>query len=94
MLTLIIEQCAQNLNSTVSCFVVAMEKSLSFIKRICQSQHGEKHGTLMRRETPAVAKYSSSRSKEIEQSMSALCSISPYCSVAFTCAQQHPGTPY
>lgn len=45
--------------------------------------------TLMRRETPAVAKYSSSRSKEMEHSMSAECSMSPYCSVAFTYAQQH-----
>ena len=43
--------------------------------------------TLMRRETPAVAKYSSSRSKEMEHSMSAECSMSPYCSVAFTCKQ-------
>ena len=42
---------------------------------------------MMRRETPAVAKNSSSRSKEMEHSMSAACIMLPFCTVAFTCAK-------
>ena len=46
---------------------------------------GRRWQTLMRRDTPAVAKNSSSRSKEMEHSMSAACMRSPFCTVAFTC---------